>query len=104
MTEMQFEDILVKAVTGYEIEDFVEERQAEVRARCAAMFDEFIVKRGKEKFGDKVAYQIRDYMAGHDNPMVIDDIEKKVGELMDEFVERMETNNAKEAEAAPVAE
>jgi len=94
MTETKFEDLLVKAVTGHEIEDFDEAKQAEIKAQCTAAYDDFIVKRGQEKFGDKVAYQIRDYMSGHDNQTVIADIEQKVTQLTDEFMEEMSKNNS----------
>jgi len=93
MTEIKFEDLLVKAVTGHEIEDFEDDKQDGIRAKCAVAYDEFIVKRGQEKYGDKVAYQIRDYMSGHDNAAVMVDIEQKVAQLTDEFMEEMSKNN-----------
>lgn len=98
-TEINFEELLVQAVTGHPLSDFEDAKQAEIKEKCVKAFDDFIVARGRELFGEKTAYQIRDYMAGHDNPVSVTDIEAKVEQLTDEFFEKME-----QAEAAEMAE
>jgi len=92
--DVDFNDLLVKTFTGNEIEDFEISKQIEIKAKCNAAYDNFIIKRGQEKFGDKVAHQICDFLSGHDNPATIADIEQKVVELHFEFMEEMGRNNS----------